>query len=219
MEPMTTYSDALLKVADSQLGYAEVNGASKFGEWFGTHVAKKPGFKDAAWCDMFVSWAAHQTGQAENVGQFAWTPDHAKWFQKQGAWGSTPKPGAVVFFDWGHSKNVNAIDHVGLVKSVISDTEIRTIEGNISNAVVSKIRDHDTIVGYGYPDQVRENQAKAVAATAQTKPIPPMPGDASTPDPVAAGALLLPVALIFAYAKKHGNLHRILSPLVPRAKR
>src|SRR5262245_23897068 len=106
---MTTYNnDALLKMANSQLGYAEVNGASKFGDWFGKTVAKKAGYKDAAWCDMFVSWVAHQTGQAAHVGQFAWTPDHAKWFQKHDAWGSTPKPGAVVFFDWGGSHNLNA---------------------------------------------------------------------------------------------------------------
>ncbi|GAA0389719.1 hypothetical protein Acor_76810 [Acrocarpospora corrugata] len=217
---MTSYSDALLKMANSQLGYAEVNGASKFGEWFGKTVAKKPGYKDAAWCDMFVSWAAHQAGMAAHVGQFAWTPDHAKWFQQHGAWGSMPKPGAVVFFDWGHSKNINAIDHVGLVKSVINSTTVRTIEGNISDAVVSKIRDHSTIVGYGYPDKVRDNQqTQTVAVTAHSKPVPSLPGDAAGPDPVAAGTLLLPVALIFAYAKKHGHLSKILSPLVPRVRR
>ncbi|WP_214110493.1 CHAP domain-containing protein [Acrocarpospora catenulata] len=203
---MTSYSDALLEMAGSQLGYSEVNGASKYGEWFGENVAKEAGYKNAAWCDMFVSWAAHQTGQADVVGQFAWTPAHARWFEKQGAWGTTPKPGAVVFFDWGGSKNISAIDHVGLVKSVISPTTITTIEGNISNAVVTRTRDQDTIVGYGYPDKVREIQQKAEAA-AQPVSAPFGP----PPEPVSIGAVLLPLALIAVHMKRSGYLTKLLA--------
>ncbi|GLX96590.1 CHAP domain-containing protein [Herbidospora sp. NBRC 101105] len=270
---MTNYADALINMANSQMGYAEVNGSSKFGEWYGQNVVKKPGYKDAAWCDMFVSWAAHQTGQAQDVGQFSYTPEHAQWFKDQGAWGTTPVPGAIVFFDWGHSKNISAIDHVGLVKKVVNDHTIQTIEGNISNKVVTKVRSDNTIVGYGYPEKVREkDQAKektvavnlaAKKAAAETalsatsikqvksadvngmltgtpelvttkKTVADMtqsmtaqkvnPDDVNgmlpgAPEPLAAGALLLPVALGLAAAKKSGALKKLISHWVACGKR
>ncbi|GAB1819575.1 CHAP domain-containing protein [Herbidospora sp. RD11066] len=225
---MTNYADALINMAGSQMGYAEVNGSSKFGEWFGQNVVKKAGYKDAAWCDMFVSWAAHQTGQAKDVGQFSYTVQHAQWFQDQGAFGTTPVPGAVVFFDWGHSKSIGAIDHVGLVKKVINDHTVETIEGNISNKVVNKVRTDGTIVGYGYPEKIREkDQAKEKATTvnlaakktaAETSTATTStarkagPDDfnglmTGTPEPLAAGTLLLPVALGLAAIKKSGALN------------
>ncbi|WP_062430711.1 CHAP domain-containing protein [Herbidospora daliensis] len=267
---MTNYADALINVANSQMGYAEVNGSSKFGEWFGQNVVKKAGYKDAAWCDMFVSWAAHQTGQAQDVGQFAYTPEHAQWFENQGAWGTTPVPGAVVFFDWGHSKNISAIDHVGLVKKVINDHTIETIEGNISNMVVSKVRTDNTIVGYGYPEKIREKfqakekvvnlaakkaaaetalsattkQAKSADVNGMLTGTPEMVSVkqpvaettqsmtaqkvnthdvngllAGTPEPLAAGTLLLPVALGLAAAKKSGALKKLISHWVACGKR
>ncbi|WP_061296373.1 CHAP domain-containing protein [Herbidospora cretacea] len=268
---MTNYADALINMAGSQMGYAEVNGSSKFGEWFGQNIVKKPGYKDAAWCDMFVSWAAHQTGQAQDVGQFSYTPEHAQWFKDQGAWGTKPVPGAVVFFDWGHSKNISAIDHVGLVKKVINDHTIQTIEGNISNMVVSKIRTDSTIVGYGYPEKIREkDQAKektiqlaaarktaaetALSATAKQAKSADVNGmltgapetvtvrqpaaettqsmtaqkvgahdvdgmPAGAPEPLAAGALLLPVAVGLAAAKKSGGLRKLISHWVACGKR
>jgi hypothetical protein len=156
------YANQLLKVAESQLGYTEgSNGYTKFGQWYQDTHAKQPGFSNASWCDMFVSWSAKQVGQEDAVGHAAWTVDHAKWFEQQGAWGTTPKPGAIVFYDWQGSKDINGIDHVGMVKSVTADGKIQTIEGNVSNAVVAKTRTTDDVVGYGYPDMVRQ---KIIAA-------------------------------------------------------
>lgn len=221
----SAHTDALLAVAESQLGYAEqADGTTKFGHWYEATHAKKPGFADAAWCDMFVSWAATQTGQADAVGQFAWTPDHAQWYKDQGAWGSVPQPGAVVFFDWDGSNDIAAIDHVGLVKSVTGPETVTTIEGNISNQVVSKTRDHATIVGYGYPDKVREkNQAKVKLAAASgqghsgqagtqalamtaTAPAGPGAADATA---VMATAALVPAVLAAALVKRAGLTGRL----------
>ncbi len=160
---MTNYhANQLLKVAESQLGYTESgNGYTKFGQWYQDTHAKQPGFANAAWCDMFVSWSAKQVGQEAEVGHAAFTVDHAKWFEQQGAWGTTPKPGAIVFYDWQGTKDISGIDHVGLVKSVTGDGKIQTIEGNIGDAVVAKTRPTDKVVGYGYPDMVRQ---KLIAA-------------------------------------------------------
>ncbi len=231
----TNYSDALLKVAESQLGYGEgPGGLTKFGQWYEATHAKEPGFSNAAWCDMFVSWAATQVGQQDDVGQHAWTVDHAKWFQNHGAWGDKPMPGAIVFFDWDGSEDVDAIDHVGLVKSVVNDNTIKTIEGNISNAVVSKTRTEDKIVGYGYPDAVRKvNQQKVALAnkkngvttakaagagttsaetttsTGASTAAPVENGSADVFEPLALSAVLLPAVLVAALVRKPAVRERL----------
>ena len=69
-----------------------------------------------------------------------------------GRFGHTPKPGAVVFFDWAGGKTINGIDHVGLVTKINHNGTINTIEGNISDSVVKKTRTLDQIAGFGYPD-------------------------------------------------------------------
>lgn len=232
---MSDYTDALLKVAESQLGYGEApGGLTKFGQWYQNTHAKEPGYSDAAWCDMFVSWAATQVGQQDDVGQHAWTVDHAKWFKSHGAWGDKPVPGAVVFFDWGGSDAIDAIDHVGLVKSVVNDSTVKTIEGNISNAVVSKTRSDATIVGYGYPEAVRaknqreivlareKNDAGTTAATGTSTGTstgtatrtPVEDGPSGVVEPLALSGLLLPVVLAAALAKKPA-VRRRLARLIP----
>ena len=57
-------------------------------------------------------------GYEDWVGQFAWTVEHAKWFKKQGAWGKKPEVGALVFYDWSGSDDIDRIDHVGVVTKV-----------------------------------------------------------------------------------------------------
>lgn len=230
----SAHARALIKTAESQLGYTEQPGGhTKFGHWYQATHATQPGYANAAWCDMFISWAATQTGQADAVGQFAWTPDHAQWYKDQGAWGGTPAPGAIVFFDWDGSDDIAAIDHVGLVKDVLGPATVRTIEGNIDDQVVTKIRDHATIVGYGYPDKVRQNlhaKAKAKAGHAKTTadgktgqaghtqtgqahtqalalsgPTRPDPTTPADATAAAAGAALIP-ALLAAAALKRADL-------------
>src|SRR5690606_27857719 len=81
--------------------------------------------------------------------------DHAKWFKKHGAWGTEPVPGAIVFFDWKGSKDIDAIDHVGIVKKV-DGKKIHTIEANVDGIHLrEKVRDESIIVGYGYPSKVK----------------------------------------------------------------
>lgn len=138
-------ADDVLRVARSQLGYAERgNGWTKYGDWY----AK--GFENAAWCDMFLSWCAAEAGAAKAVGRFAYTPSHAGWFRDRGRWGSAPRKGAIVFFDWGGTRRISAIDHVGIVEALRSDGGVVTIEGNTSDAVRRRVR-RTGIAGYGYP--------------------------------------------------------------------
>ncbi|MGW6503392.1 CHAP domain-containing protein [Nonomuraea angiospora] len=88
--------------------------------------------------------------------EFAYTVDHAKWFQAQGAWSDRPEPGAIVFYDWSGSKDVEGIDHAGIVERVDGE-RIATIEGNIDKVWLKrKDRDQSKVVGYGLPRKVRE---------------------------------------------------------------
>ena len=151
---MSNQCSAMLAAARSQLGYGEKGGGwTKFGDWYAKKFHTSADYKTAAWCDMFVSWCAEQAGATAAVtgGKgFAYTPFHASWFYSAGRWGTRPKVGAIVFFDWDGSRRISAIDHVGIVEAVHSDGSVTTIEGNTSNAVMRRRR-RTGIVGYGYP--------------------------------------------------------------------
>ncbi|MEU7855275.1 CHAP domain-containing protein [Nonomuraea sp. NPDC049141] len=146
-----TPEDLLLDVVRSQLGYTESgSGWTKFGSWWAERHGKPAAWATAAWCDMFISWAADQVGLSAVVGDSAWTPGHAEWFKDRGQWGHTPRRGAIVFFDWHGSKNIPAIDHVGIVEAVRPNGTIVTIEGNTLNQVKRRERS-GLVAGYGYP--------------------------------------------------------------------
>ncbi|WP_245974777.1 CHAP domain-containing protein [Thermomonospora umbrina] len=161
-------AENIIALAKSQVGHSEDGaGKSKFGRWYaGTERAKETMqrdagggspkiYEDAAWCSMFISWLGDRTGFTDQMGADAWTIEHAEWFKDKGRWGTEPKPGAVVFFDWDGGKSMDAIDHVGLVTKNLGDGEFATVEGNSNDAVESKTRGTDKVVGFGYPDYAK----------------------------------------------------------------
>jgi len=113
-------------------------------------------FANAAWCDMFITWAAHQSGNYNvvNFGKdFAYTVWHAQEFQKHGQWNTDTagiRRGDIVFFDWAGTNSIAHIDHVGIVTDV-NGRDVLTIEGNTSDRCARRVRRADTIVGYGRP--------------------------------------------------------------------
>jgi len=157
-------AEEVIEIAKSQVGISEDGaGRSKYGQWFATterakETVRRDGgsnpkvYEDAAWCAMFLAWVADKTGDKDVLGADPYTVTYASSFKDQGRWGTKAKPGAVVFFDWAGGKRIGGIDHVGLVTEVLDDGKVKTVEGNISNQVVSKVRTPDTIVGYGYPE-------------------------------------------------------------------
>ncbi|MCF6472070.1 CHAP domain-containing protein [Nonomuraea sp. MG754425] len=161
---MTPEIQKYIELLESQLGYSERSGSyTKFGNWYGKNVEFDADYSAAPWCDMYLSWAAHKLGYEEWIGQFAWTVEHAKWFKEQGAWGKTPKVGALVFYDWSGSHRIDNIDHVGIVTRV-EGGRIHTIEGNIDGGVAKrKERDTSKVVGYGYPERVKARLDRAEA--------------------------------------------------------
>ncbi|MFC4053093.1 hypothetical protein ACFOY4_25700 [Actinomadura syzygii] len=56
-----------------------------------------------------------------------------------------------MFFDWGATDRISAIDHVGVVEVVLGGGRLQTIEANTSDAVRRRVRDAGVIAGYGRP--------------------------------------------------------------------
>lgn len=115
---------AMLDIARSQLGVSENPPYSNqvlYSDWYGMV---------GPWCDMFVSWCAAQSGNAEAVGRFAYTPSHEAWFRSHGR--EVPirdaQPGDIVFFNF-----IGRTSHVGIVEANHGDGLI-TIEGNTNGS-------------------------------------------------------------------------------------
>ncbi|MGV9375488.1 CHAP domain-containing protein [Nonomuraea sp. NPDC003707] len=154
----------VLALAKSQVGITEnaAGGGTKFQRWYAGSqraaetIARDGGsradYLNAAWCAMFVSWVGEQTGARSQIGWDAWTVAHAKWFQANHRFGTEAKPGAIVYFSWSGSKNLNDIKHVGFVEKDNGDGTISTVEGNTGNGKVEeRVRPKSQVVGYGYP--------------------------------------------------------------------
>jgi hypothetical protein len=164
----------VLAIARSQLGTVEQPPGSNR-----TPYGAEYGNDGQPWCAKFVWWVFRKSLASSLIPKAAYTPTFAQWFRDRGQWGQTPRPGAVVFFDFPND-NVNRISHVGVVEAVNGDGTITAIEGNTSSGRSGSQRDgggvwrrtrRKGIVGYGYPaysgnaalrstgDQVRRTQA------------------------------------------------------------
>lgn len=129
-------------------------------------------FLKASWCDMAITYWARHSGNADAVllgGDRAYTVWHAEDFQKAGRWHAgtaarvdAAKPGDIVFFDWGASNSISAIDHVGVVEKALGDGRVQTIEGNTSDACKRRVRGADVIAGYGRPDYNGDDWTEAI---------------------------------------------------------
>ncbi len=143
----------MIKQARKSLGTAEHPPGSNSNyivKWYNDHVAR---IGSGPWCDMSITMWAALSGNSTVVGEFAYTVYHAQWFEKRGLWHEGARgirAGDVVFFDWGGSRRIGNIDHVGLVERVEGD-EIHTIEGNSGDVCKRVVRDDTFIVGYGRP--------------------------------------------------------------------
>ena len=149
---MSVTLEGVLKEAASQIGYVEYpkdSNRTRYGLWYGMDAQP--------WCAMFVSWLFRDRLEAIG-GKFAYTPTGAAQFKALGRWGTKPKRGAIVFFDFPDA--TLRIQHVGIVKKVNTDGSIVTTEGNTSSGtsgsqdngggVYERTR-RSSIVGYGYP--------------------------------------------------------------------
>lgn len=105
------------------------------------------------WCAMFTSWVLQEAGLPRwPLTHGAYTPYVEAAYRKAGRFGSTPRVGALVLFNF-----IGRTSHIGIVEAVNRDGTITTIEGNTDSAggrtggrVMRQIRSR-LIVGYCYP--------------------------------------------------------------------
>lgn len=169
---MASTRERVLSIARGELGTGErSDGTSKYGSWY-ARLKNSPAFADAPWCEMFVSWVANEAGVPDSViPRMAYTPYAAQWFKGCGRYSQTPHAGDIVWFDWGGTRNIAAIDHVGFVESVMKDGRVVTIEGNSADRVMRRVRSRSTIAGFGHP-AYPNTPAKPEAPTKPAKPKP-----------------------------------------------
>ena len=136
-----------------------------------------------SWCDAAITYWARHSDNADAVlpnGDRAYTVWHAEDFQKAGRWHpgtvaevDKARPGDIVFFDWGASNSIGAIDHVGVIEAVLGGGRVQTIEGNTGDRCLRRVRGADVIAGYGRPAY------SSTSSPAPSKPAssaPPWPG-------------------------------------------
>jgi hypothetical protein len=139
--------ERLLSAAESQIGQTEQppgsNESPAIAEYRSATAGAEPG---APWCAYFVSWAARQAGEpigtnGEGLGSVSeiWS-----WAQSTGRAipngpGVTPRPGDLIVF---------GDQHVGIVREVLPDGRIATVEGNYNNSVAANVRSASEATGY-----------------------------------------------------------------------
>ncbi|HEX5308127.1 MAG TPA: CHAP domain-containing protein [Solirubrobacteraceae bacterium] len=137
----------IVAIAESQLGRAEQppgsNESPAIAQYRTATAGAAPG---EPWCAYFASWVAAQAGAPIGVdGQGAGAVSQLwSWAQSSGRAiangpGVVPQPGDLIVF---------GDQHVGIVRGVLPDGQIATIEGNYENKVAANVRSASEASGY-----------------------------------------------------------------------
>ncbi len=145
--PNSSSGQQIVRVAESQLGQAEQPPGSNESPAIAMYRTATAGAAPGApWCAYFASWAARQAGEplgsgGEGLGSVGqvWS-----WAQSTGRAipngpGVTPQPGDLIVF---------GNEHVGIVRDVLPNGDIQTIEGNYENKVSANMRTPGEATGY-----------------------------------------------------------------------
>lgn len=137
----------IVAIAESQLGQTEQPPGSNESPAIAQYrTATEGAVPGAPWCAYFASWAARQAGeplgaQGQGIGDVA---DVWSWAQSTGRAipngpGVLPKPGDLIVFGG---------EHVGIVRGILPNGQIATIEGNYENKVAANVRSPTEATGY-----------------------------------------------------------------------
>jgi CHAP domain len=137
----------IVAIAEGQAGRAEEPLGSNEGASIAMYRSATAGaMPGAPWCAYFASWVARQAGEpigssGQGLGSVAeiWS-----WAQSTGRAiangpGVVPKPGDLIVF---------GDEHVGIVRGVLPNGEIETVEGNYENKVALNVRSPSEPTGY-----------------------------------------------------------------------
>ena len=137
----------IVAIAESQLGQTEQPPGSNESPAIAQYRTATAGaVTGAPWCAYFASWAASQAGEPIGEGgQGAGSvSDVWSWAQSSGRAiangpGVVPQPGDLIVF---------GDEHVGIVRDVLPNGQIQTIEGNYENKVAANVRSPTEATGY-----------------------------------------------------------------------
>ncbi len=137
----------IVAIAESQLGQTEQPPGSNESQAIAMYRSATAGATPGEpWCAYFASWVANQAGEPIGAGgQGAGSVEGVwSWAQSTGRAisngpGVVPKPGDLIVFGG---------EHVGIVKGVLPDGSIQTIEGNFGNKVSANVRSSTEATGY-----------------------------------------------------------------------
>ena len=124
---------AMIMAAESMIGYkeGEKDNDTLIGEWQ-QNTMKDVQSRFISWCGAFMNWVANTAGVP--LDNMVYTPAGAQKFKAKGDWHTdNAKVGDLAFFNWNFDDNQNGkdrIQHVGLVRKILSDSLLETIEGN-----------------------------------------------------------------------------------------
>jgi len=137
----------IVAIAESQLGQAEQPPGSNESPAIARYRSATAGaIPGAPWCAYFASWVARQAGEPIGEGgQGAGGVSEVwSWAQSSGRAilngpGVVPAPGDLIVF---------GDEHVGIVRDVLPNGQIQTIEGNYENKVAANVRGPTEATGY-----------------------------------------------------------------------
>jgi hypothetical protein len=137
----------IVAAAETQIGQSEQppgsNESPAIAEYRSATAGALPG---APWCAYFASWAARQAGEPIGPGGagLGSVSEIWSWAQSSGRAipngpGVLPHPGDLIVFGG---------EHVGIVRGVLPNGQISTIEGNYENKVTANVRSAGEATGY-----------------------------------------------------------------------
>ncbi len=167
---MATTVSEIIRLAQSWLGKNEKDGSFKeIIDVYNNHKPLARGYKvkyTDSWCATFISALAIKCGATDIIPTECSCQKMIDLFKGLGVWveneNRKPKPGDIIFYDWGDSgkgDNKGHADHVGIVECV-SGSAITVIEGNYSESVRRRaIKANDRYIrGYAVPKYEAEVQ-------------------------------------------------------------
>jgi hypothetical protein len=137
----------MVAIAERQLGQAEQPpGSNESPAITQYRTATAGAIPGAPWCAYFASWVAQQAGAPLGASGQGLGSVSEIWSWAQGVGralpngpGVVPRPGDLIVF---------GDEHVGIVRGVLPDGRIQTIEGNYESKVAANIRSPTEATGY-----------------------------------------------------------------------
>jgi hypothetical protein len=133
---MASTAAAMIAKAASQIGVREGrntdgtwNNVQPYGQWYADAIGNQA-FRAVAWCDIFISWCAEFSGNADIIPKCAWVPSRLAYYRSRKRTGYfPPEPG-----DIGILLRGGQAQHVFLVEKWLGDGRVQTIEGNTNTS-------------------------------------------------------------------------------------